>query len=171
MDCFCGCGRKLRRGQIDLGLQAPKLALELLAWDKARAGGQLGSAPSDNAEHEIARGSDCYRRLIGALHGESGGYSIEEGESWLRESADERAGRPYMTVKGRFFEADKLLLTTEDEARLDRARPERSFTGTSGEDGGGDRVKGQLERLGALRAEGVLTDEEFAAAKARVLQG
>jgi len=36
--------------------------------------------------------------------------------------------------------------------------------------GGGDRVD-QLKELAALRAEGVLTEEEFAAEKARILNG
>jgi hypothetical protein len=36
--------------------------------------------------------------------------------------------------------------------------------------GGGDRVE-QLKELAALRDEGVLTEEEFAAEKARVLRG
>ncbi|RRJ85949.1 SHOCT domain-containing protein [Gulosibacter macacae] len=34
---------------------------------------------------------------------------------------------------------------------------------------GGDDVLAQLERLGALRAAGVLTDDEFATAKATLL--
>jgi Short C-terminal domain len=36
--------------------------------------------------------------------------------------------------------------------------------------GGGDRVE-QLKELAALRDQGVLTDEEFAAEKARILNG
>ncbi len=35
----------------------------------------------------------------------------------------------------------------------------------------GDEMIAQLERLGALRQSGILTDEEFAAQKARILGG
>ncbi|MBB5788972.1 SHOCT domain-containing protein [Jiangella mangrovi] len=37
--------------------------------------------------------------------------------------------------------------------------------------GGEDDLSAQLERLADLKAQGVLTDEEFAAAKARLLNG
>jgi hypothetical protein len=167
MKCFCGCGAKVRRGQLDLNLQAPRMALELLAWDKARAAGHLGPPAADDAEREIERGADCYQRLIRALHGESGEYSFAEGEDWLRGSAAERRDRGYMTVKGGFLTRDKLLLTREDEERLDRNRPELSFTGPR--DLGGDKALSQLKRLEALRSEGVLTDAEFNTAKARAL--
>jgi hypothetical protein len=55
-------------------------------------------------------------------------------------------------------------------AQIDRLHPELSFTGKTPEpeEHEGDLVK-QLERLGVLRDEGVLTDEEFATAKARLL--
>lgn len=170
MKCFCGCGAKLQRSQIDLNLQASRLALELLAWDKARAAGRLGPATVDNAEVEIERGADCYQRLILALHGEPSGYSIDEGENWLNESAAERRDRQYMTAKGGLLTLDKLLLTAEDQEQLDRVHPERSFTGgTERVSAGADELVSLLERLGTLRAEGTLTEVEFAAAKARVL--
>jgi hypothetical protein len=74
-----------------------------------------------------------------------------------------------------------LRLTDEDIARLDRRHPELSFSGaaTAGDaevpaetnpEGSSDAdTVAQLERLGALHREGVLSDEEFAAAKARLL--
>ena len=169
MKCFCGCGAKLSRGQTDLNLQASRLALELLAWDKARAAGRLGPPASDDAERVIERGADRYRRLLLSLHGEPSGYSLAEGEDWLRESGAERQGRAYMTAKGGFFSAGKLLLTEDDHERLDRARPELSFSGRGEGSSDPDQVVSRLERLGALRAEGVLTEAEFSAAKARVL--
>jgi hypothetical protein len=69
----------------------------------------------------------------------------------------------------------KGLLPEGTEAAGDRRRhlpprslhPDRSFSATA-TDVTTD-VAGQLERLGALRAEGVLSEEEFRAAKARVL--
>ena len=168
MNCSCGCGTKVRRQQIDLNLQASEIALELLAWDKARAAGKLGRPAADDAERVIERGADCYQRLILALHGEPGDCSLEEGKAWLRDSGDERREREYMTEKGGIFAGDKLLLIDEDLKRLDRANPELSFTGRPEPDTGGDIVS-RLERLGNLRAKGVISDEEFATAKARVL--
>jgi Short C-terminal domain len=166
--CFCGCETKLRGNQIDLNLQASRLALELLAWDKARAAGRLGPPASDDAERQIERGAGCYQRLILTLHGEPSGYSLDEGEDWLHSSEVARRDRRYMTAKGGLFTANKLLLTEEDRESLDRVRPELSFTGKTESNRGGDVVS-QLERLGALRAEGMLSDAEFSAAKARIL--
>jgi hypothetical protein len=169
MNCFCGCGTKLRRNQTDLNLQASQIALELLAWDKARAAGRLGPPAADDAERVIADGAGCYQRLILTLHGEPSHYSLDEGEDWLQRSASVRRDREYMTAKGGFFTGDKLLLTDEDTEHLDRSRPELSFSRQKERDAGADRVVTQLERLGALRAEGVLTEAEFAAGKARIL--
>lgn len=183
MDCFCGCGTKLRRGQTEATLQAGRIALELLAWDKARAAGRLGPPAADDAERVMERGADCYQRLLRSLHGEPGAYSLEEGERWLDNSHGERRERAYMTEKGGLFKQDKLILSEEDMDRLDRRHPERSFSGApSGVAGAPDAgaadaagaavdVAGQLERLATLHAEGVLTDAEFAAAKARVANG
>lgn len=44
-------------------------------------------------------------------------------------------------------------------------------TAGRGEDGDGDDLVGELERLAALHAAGALTDAEFTAAKARLLEG
>lgn len=46
--------------------------------------------------------------------------------------------------------------------------PAPAAPAAAGADGGGDLIA-QLERLGELRDKGVLTDEEFAAQKARLL--
>lgn len=163
MDCFCGCGRKVRRRQTDENLQAGRIALELLAWDKARFEGRLGPPAADDAERVMQRGAERYRRLIESLHGERDDYTLEEGEKWLRESADQRRDRRYMTKRGGVLTPDKLLLTEEDHERLDRLRPEQSFSA-------GAQEPDALERLSALHAEGILTDEEFEAAKNRALR-
>jgi hypothetical protein len=163
MECFCGCGRRLRRRQTDANLQAARIALELLAWDKARFEGRLGPPAADDAERVMARGAERYRRLIESLHGERDDYTLAEGEDWLRESADQRRNRRYMTKRGGLLTPDKLLLTEEDHERLDRLHPEQSFSA-------GAREPDAFERLSALHAEGVLTDEEFAAARDRVLR-
>ena len=72
----------MRRGRIDLNLQASRMALELLAWDKPRAESRLGSPAADDAVRVIERGADRYRQLIATLHGEPSVYSIEAGETW-----------------------------------------------------------------------------------------
>ncbi|MBS1861473.1 MAG: SHOCT domain-containing protein [Actinobacteria bacterium] len=68
-------------------------------------------------------------------------------------------------------------LSDHDMAQLDRRHPELSFTGqvaTANADGRpptapADHLVDRLERLRGLRAEGVLTEDEFAVAKARLL--
>ncbi|MBS1894550.1 MAG: SHOCT domain-containing protein [Actinobacteria bacterium] len=92
-------------------------------------------------------------------------------------------------TKGRFWGNKAPNVSKEDMERIDRRHPERSFTG--GDDAArfaaaptpsapspsasatatSDDLVTQLERLRTLHAEGVLTDEEFAAAKARLLLG
>jgi hypothetical protein len=62
----------------------------------------------------------------------------------------------------------KLRLTEEDYARLDRVHPERSFSAETSEPADGDLVD-ELESLGAQRIKGLLTEDEFLAAKARLL--
>ncbi len=74
-----------------------------------------------------------------------------------------------MTSRGGLFAKGRLLLTEEDVERLDRERPELSFTGRGQDHEDADRALSRLERLEALRGEGVLSDAEFNAAKARVL--
>lgn len=171
MKCFCGCGEKRRGRQADLNLQAGQLAVELLAWDKARAEGRLGPPASDDAPRLIEQGADCYQRLLLAMHGEPEAYSIEEGEDWLARSRAERSGRQHMTTKEGIFTRAKLRLTDEDYERLDRAHPELSFSGTAAPRAANGAAASQLQRLEALHAEGVLTDAELAAARARLPGG
>jgi putative oligomerization/nucleic acid binding protein len=52
----------------------------------------------------------------------------------------------------------------EDEARYGAPEPEPAASG-------GDDELAQLQKLGELHASGVLTDEEFAAQKAKILNG
>jgi len=170
MDCFCGCGRKVRRRQVDLNLQAGRIALELLAWDKARFEGRLGQPAADDGERILRRGAERYQRLLRTLHGETDDFKLAEGEAWLEESLAGRRDRQYMTKRGGILTRDKLLLTEEDCDRVDRRHPELSFSGGTEAPAGGDDPAGQLERLGALHAAGVLTDDEFSAAKSRVLR-
>jgi len=143
------------------------MALELMAWDKARVAGQLGSPPDPELERLIERGGECYGRLIRFLHGEREVYDFEEGERWIAGSQEQRLERPEMTKKGGFFGRDRLVLGDEDLAAVDRLHPELTFSAGVGKGGPEDTV-GLLERLAALHGKGALTDAEFAAAKSRV---
>jgi hypothetical protein len=171
VNCFCGCGTKVPARLIEANLRAGEVALELLAWDKARAADALAS-DSENMDLLIARGADCYQRLLSTLHEEEDADSpLPACKAWLQDSLRERMDREDMTEKAwSFFSAGKLKLADQDLKRLDRARPELSFSADRSRGGTADAdLARQLERLGVLHAEGVLTDEEFSAAKARVL--
>jgi hypothetical protein len=190
MDCVCGCGRKIPKNLSDRNFIAAGVAIELLAWDKNRA---LPGAGPEGREGLIARGVECYEQLLYSLHGEGGGDPDPGSRAWLDESREMRADRSDMTKK-RLLGSDAPNVSREDMARLDRRHPERSFTG--GEDrepatatapGGpaaqappphspappptaaDDDLVEKLERLRALRDDEVLTEEEFVAAKARLL--
>jgi hypothetical protein len=175
MDCVCGCGRNLSKDLADRNYIAASVAIELLVWDKNRA---LPGPVPDGREGLIARGVECYERLLYSLHSEGPGDPDPESNAWLEESRAMRANRSDMT-KGRFFGGNAPNVSKEDMKRIDRRHPERSFTG------GDDKASldaapstaateadlvAQLERLRTLRDDDVLTDDEFAAAKARLLE-
>jgi hypothetical protein len=183
MDCVCGCGRKIPKQLTDRNFVAAGVAVELLAWDKNRA---LPGEGPEGREGLIARGVECYEQLLYSLHEEGGGDPDPLSKAWLDESREMRSGRSDMTKK-RFFGTSTPNVSREDMARIDRRHPERSFTG-NGEraaaepasaptatapaperPAGDDDVVEKLERLRAMRDDEVLTEEEFAAAKARLL--
>jgi hypothetical protein len=171
MECVCGCGRKVPKDLADRNYIAATVAIELLAWDKNRA---LPGPEPAGREGLIARGVECYEKLLYSLHGEGGGDPDAECNAWLDEARAMRAHRSDMT-KRRFFGGNAANVSKEDIDRMDRRHPERSFTGAagsapSGTSEGADDLVAQLERLRALREDDVLTDEEFAAAKARLLE-
>jgi hypothetical protein len=166
MECVCGCGRDIARSETDRNLTAAAVAIELLTWDKNRA--MPGPGP-EGREGLIARGVECYEKLLYSLHGEGGIDPDEEADGWLAESRAMRRKRSDMT-KRRLFGGDLPNVSKEDMDRLDRRHPERSFT-ESAAPATDDDLVAKLERLRALRDEDVLTDEEFAAAKARLLGG
>lgn len=182
MDCFCGCGTRVTLKLMDANLLASRMALELLAWDKARAQGRLG-VDVPRLESMIDRGENSYGRLLLLIHGEGGPGAYGAAQDWMREAAEARAGRVDMATKGSILTQPQLLLDEEDYAVLDRLHPGCSYSRLEDEasEGGGEGDRAvpepspatdladQLERLGALHAEGVLDDDEFAAAKARVL--
>ncbi|MFN8217953.1 MAG: hypothetical protein U0R71_15265 [Solirubrobacterales bacterium] len=150
---------------------ASEVALELLAWDKARYEHRLGSEAAV-LESLIERGAGCYRRLLLVIHGEQEPEHAAGAEPWLRESQEARLGREDMTDRGGFLKRPQLRLTASDPARIDRRRPELSFTGAApagppGSPPAATDPGDVLERLARLHAEGVLSDEELAAARAR----
>jgi hypothetical protein len=184
MDCVCGCGRKIPKQLTDRNIIAAGVAIELLAWDKNRA--LPGDGPQGR-EGLIARGVECYEQLLYSLHEEGGGDPDPLCKAWLDESREMRSGRSDMTKK-RFFGTSTPNVSREDMARIDRRHPERSFTGDGGpapaerpaapsarastasaRPTADDDLVEKLERLRAMRDEDVLTQEEFAAAKARLL--
>lgn len=166
MECVCGCGRDIPKSFSDRNFIAAGVAIELMAWDKNRA---LPGAGPEGREGLIARGVECYERLLYSLHGEGGGDPDPEANAWLEEARAMRAHRSDMT-KRRFWGGSAPNVSKEDMDRLDRRHPERSFTvGDPVADE--DDVVRKLERLRTLRDDDVLTDEEFAAAKARLLEG
>ena len=184
MECVCGCGREIEGAKLtERNFVAASVALELLAWDKNRASPTPGP---EGREGLIARGADCYQRLLYSLHEEGGGDPDADCEDWLRESAEMRLQRSDMNKKQRLLGRGSASpnLSEHDMDQLDRRHPELSFTAKIAARGGGeataeeatDREAGEddlvdkLERLRALRDDGALTEEEFAAAKARLLE-
>jgi hypothetical protein len=184
MECVCGCGREISGATLtQRNFIAARVALELLAWDKNRASPTPGP---EGREGLIARGADCYQRLLYSVHGEGGGDPDADCDEWLRQSGEMRLQRSDMNKK-RFLDKGfgSPALSEEDMAQLDRQHPELSFTGDLPVPGVGgtadaaaaqpsapapdDDLVGKLERLRALRDDGMLTDDEFAAAKARLL--
>jgi hypothetical protein len=169
MDCVCGCGREIEGAKYtQQNFIAASIALELLAWDKNRASPTPGP---DGREGLIARGADCYQRLIYSLHEEGGGDPEADCEAWLGESGEMRLQRSDMNKKrflGRGYGSPNL--SEHDMEQMDRTHPELSFTGTepSAADDA-DELGGKLRRLQTLRDDGVLTEDEFAAARARLL--
>ena len=185
MDCVCGCGREIEGVTLtQRNFVAASVALELLAWDKNRA----SPTPGPNGrEGLIARGADCYQRLLYSLHEEGEGDPDADCDEWLRESGEMRLQRSDMNKKqwllGRGSGPPNL--SEHDMAQLDRLHPELSFTGTVPSPDAGrtatseapanggtvaDRdLIGKLERLRSLRDDGTLTDDEFAKLKARLL--
>lgn len=173
MDCFCGCGAKVPRKLTSLNIEAAKVAMELLAWDKARTANPPAGRSSADTEPLIARGANCYQRLLSTIHGEELPDPLPDSEAWLDDSLIARSDRPDIATKGSFLHHPKLNLTDLDYARLDRKRPERSFSASTPEPdqpGRGDEdALDQLKGLNELYAAGTLTAEEFAEAKARVI--
>ena len=174
MECYCGCGRRVSRQLTDTNLRIGEVALELLAWDKRRSTMPMQPADFVETERLIDRGANAHRRLLGALHEEFDGVSLDDSAEWLAESRAAWRDREEMTEGGRFLRGPKLRLTKDDLALIDRVHPERSFSAAPapvavpGGRGGTTDPAAQLERLRSLRAEGILTEDEFRVAVSRL---
>jgi hypothetical protein len=175
MECYCGCGRRISRQLTDTNLRISEVALDLLAWDKRRSTSPMEPGDFVETERLIDRGANSHRRLLRALHGELDDVSLVESGEWLTESKESWRDREEMTERGGFLRGPKLKLTKDDLARIDRVHPEQSFSASSpvavevtGARGEAADTAGQLERLRSLRAEGILTEDEFRAAEARL---
>jgi hypothetical protein len=169
MDCVCGCGIKVPRDKTEVNLRASEVAWELLAWSKALSTADPRSPDTSETERLVDRGGGCYRRLLVILHDDEAHYDKAESDLWLDASRTRWQDRPAMTERGTFFKGPKLRLTEDDLARLDRKRPELSFgAGAEPMPGEVPDVTSQLQRLAVLRAEGVLSEDEFRSATARV---
>ncbi|MGD9735384.1 MAG: hypothetical protein AB7V58_07235 [Solirubrobacterales bacterium] len=125
MNCICGCGTELSRGQIELNLVAGEVAIELVVWDKARALGP--SVASGEVTALLALGAPRYQDLLAAIHA---GETPAEGEleatrEWLE---DARAAR--LRLHDQLpLPKKKIKLSDAEQARIDRRHPERSFSG------------------------------------------
>lgn len=171
MECFCGCGRSVPRKLVDYELRLGAMAWELLAWSKALSTASPLSPDTREIESLVDRGAAQYQRLLATVHQEGERTGLEESGEWLEESRSMWRTRSEMTERGGILRGPKLRVVEADIEMLDRVRPERSFQqpGPTDEDPPPADDVGQLERLGALREKGLLTEDEFRAAKARLL--
>lgn len=75
------------------------------------------------------------------------------------------SGRVQRRQAEKFAQRDAQIYADREEAYQQQVAPAAAAPAASG----GDDVLDQLERLGQLHAQGVLTDDEFAAQKAKLL--
>jgi hypothetical protein len=130
VNCICGCGRRLERGQIELNLVAGEVAIELVAWDKVRA---LGSPiAAGEVASLLAAGAPRYQRLLEAIHGadQPGEGELVATRAWLDDS---RAARLRLHEELP-VPKKKIKLSAAEQARIDRRHPERSFSGAAAPD-------------------------------------
>jgi hypothetical protein len=157
---------------VDYEIRLGDVAWELLAWSKALSAASPTSPDTREIERLVERGAACYQRLLSTVHQEGERTDLEDSSEWLEESRSMWRTRSDMTERGGILRGPKLRVVEADIAMLDRVRPERSFQRPGPADQelptAPDDV-GRLERLGALREKGLLTEEEFRAAKARLL--
>jgi predicted cobalt transporter CbtA len=79
------------------------------------------------------------------------------------------SGRVQRRQAEKFAQRDAQIYADREQAYQQQAAPAPAPVAAAPAAAGGDDVLDQIERLGKLHAEGVLTDEEFAAQKAKLL--
>jgi hypothetical protein len=131
VNCLCGCGTRLGRGQVGNNLVAGEVAIELVVWDKARTFGP----PVASAEVAalVESGAPRYQGLLAAIHDdrELGEAELKSTREWLKRSRQAR-----LELSGQLsVPKKKVSLSDEDQARINRLHPELTFSG--GELGGG----------------------------------
>jgi hypothetical protein len=78
------------------------------------------------------------------------------------------SGRVQRRQAEKFAQRDAQIYADREQAYQQQAAPAPVAAAPAAAEGGAD-VLDQIERLGKLHSEGVLTDEEFAAQKAKLL--
>lgn len=141
--CVCGCGREVPRRAEQANLLAIRLIPELMLWDRHRCDLRQGKVPSaspvtaEKLDRFLAQGGEHYRSAVdtvhaGAISGVSFGFQVN---GWLRYSR--KARRKLHKLAAEAIPGDRTPgLDDEEQARLDREHPERSYTGV-GRDGRG----------------------------------
>lgn len=126
MNCICGCGRRLSRGEADLNLRAGEVAIELVVWDKARA--LRSPVAAAEVEAILAAGAPRYQGLLAAIHsgGGAGEGELEASAEWLERS---RAARQRLGDRLPVVPKKKIKLSAADQEQVDRLHPERTFSG------------------------------------------
>ncbi len=79
------------------------------------------------------------------------------------------AGRVQRRQANKFAEQDAQTAMTRDQAYEQQYVPQQAPAPQAQEDSGTDDALEQLKTLGELKAQGVLTQEEFAIEKAKIL--
>ncbi|MBS1878191.1 MAG: hypothetical protein JST31_01630 [Actinobacteria bacterium] len=130
MNCICGCGQRLAAKQSDLNLLAGEVAIELVVWDKARALRSPVAAAEIGAI--LSEGAPRYQLLLATIHAgdDLGRLEREAIGEWL---ADSRSARKRLGGELPVVPKKKISLSKEDQARIDRVHPERTFSGHSWE--------------------------------------
>jgi hypothetical protein len=104
---------------------AAEVAIELVVWDKARA--LRSPVAAEEVAAILADGAPLYQGLVAAIHGgEAGEGEREASEEWLERS---RAARLRLGEQLPVVPKKRIKLDPADQERIDRAHPERTFSG------------------------------------------
>jgi hypothetical protein len=79
------------------------------------------------------------------------------------------AGRVQRRQANKFAEQDAQTYAKQQQAYDQQYQPPPQYAPPPAEDEGTDDMLDQLKQLGELKSQGILTEEEFAAQKAKIL--